>query len=101
MSKKSKFREYKAKAQVKLSMPLILKMAREMDKSEFLSELKSQWQPFVTRHSTLDEEMTKVNQRIKQSGLKKAFEIVGVTDADIREVLREIRKEKFSGEKER
>ena len=73
-------------------------MAREMDKDEFLAELKTQWQPFVTRHSTLDEEMTKVNQRIKQSGLKKAFEIVNITDADIRVTLKQIREEKFDNE---
>lgn len=95
MSKRGKFREYKAKAQVKLAMPIVLRMAREMDKGEFLNELKGQWTPFVKRNSTADEEMKAVEKRIKVSGLAKAFEVAGITSTDIRTVLREIRKEKF------
>ena len=60
-----------------------------------MNELKMQWTPFVTKHSTLDSEIKEVDKRIKMSGLKKVFEVAKVTDSDIRQILREIRKEKF------
>ena len=100
MSKGKKFREYKAKAQMKLALPVVLKMAREASKDdvlkqEFLAQLKPQWIPYVKQSSTIGEEMQAIEKRIKQSGLAKAFEVAGITSADIRKILEEIRSEKF------
>ena len=104
MSKGKKFREYKAKAQIKLAMPVVLKMAREASKDEFLkkeflAQLKPQWTPYVKQSSTIGEEMQAVEKRIKQSGLSKAFEVAGITNVDIRKILEEIRSEKFGKSK--
>jgi len=98
MSKGRKFREYTAKAQIKLSLPMVLALARRVPKEEFLSQLKPQWIPYIKRNSTIDEDMKAVEKRVKVSGLGSAFKVANITNADIRKVLEEIRSEKFDSD---
>jgi len=71
------------------------KMASNIEKEDFLRELKAKWYPYVKKHSDPEAEMRKASERISQSGpFKKAFEVVGITDEDIRKVITEIQAEK-------
>jgi catalase (peroxidase I) len=98
MSKGKKFKEYTAKAQIKLSLPMVLAIARKVPKEDFLSQLKPQWIPYIKENSTISDDITMVQKRIKLSGLSKAFEVAGITNTDIRKVLEEIRVEKYGVE---
>ena len=71
------------------------KMASFVGKDEFLKELKYKWWPYIRKHSDPDLEVKKARERISKSGpFKKTFEVVGVTDEDLREVIEQIQREK-------
>ncbi len=71
------------------------KLAAFIGKDEFLKELKVKWFPFVKKNSNTEDEVKKARERISESGaFKKTFDIVGITDEDIRQVIEEIQREK-------
>jgi len=69
--------------------------AKKINKEDLLSQLKAQWAPLVKKDANLEIEVKKAWDRIESSGLfRKVFDIVGITEEDIRKVLSEIIKEK-------
>lgn len=71
------------------------KLAGSIDKEDFLRQLKNGWYPHVQKDTPIEEEVSKALDRIANSGpFKRAFDMVGITEEDIRRVLTEIRKEK-------
>jgi len=69
-------------------------VARKIDKSEFLDQLREAWGPVVKRNSDIDTEVANAMERIRKSGFEKTFKAVGVTEDDIREVLLDIQNSK-------
>lgn len=71
------------------------KLAKGISKEEFLLQLKDQWHPYVKKHTPIEDELAAAMHRINKSGaFKAAFDEVGVTEEDIKQVLEEIREEK-------
>jgi preprotein translocase subunit SecA len=68
-------------------------MAKNIDKDDFLRQLKTAWAPHVNRDNSLEQEVLAAKARIEESPFKGAFNVVGVTDEDIRSILEEIRNE--------
>ena len=69
-------------------------IAKQIDKSVFLSQLKSAWYPVIESDCNVETEVANSSVRIKKSGFSKVFDTVGITTADIRQVITEIVKEK-------
>jgi len=66
--------------------------AKEMDKETFLGQLLEQWYPIVKSNADTEEEVKKARKKIdKSKWFKNIFDTVGVTDADIRGVIEDIK----------
>jgi len=70
-------------------------LAKEIDKDDFLEQLKDAWTPLVKKHTPIEDELVAAQERIDKSPYKKAFEVANITSEDIRELLEEIRDEKI------
>lgn len=70
------------------------RLAKNINKEDFLSQLKEAWRPYVKKNTPIEDELAAATERIEKSGFKKAFDTVGVTEDDIRTLLEEIREEK-------
>lgn len=71
------------------------KLARNISREDFLSQLKEAWRSKVKKHTPIEDELAAATERIERSGsFKIAFDTVGITENDIRTILEEIRKEK-------
>ena len=68
--------------------------AKLVNKDEFLTQLKAMWYPLIAKDADTETELTASTTRIKKSGFKKAFDIVGITDDDLRKVIDSIKAEK-------
>ena len=70
-------------------------LAGKIDKADFLRQLRESWYQHVKKGSDIEEELVKAKERINASGpFKAAFEKVGLSDDDLRSVLRSIQEEK-------
>lgn len=78
----------------KLAQKASVKLAGNIDKETFLSQLKEQWRPYVKKNADIEDEVTKARQRINGSDFKEAFDKVGITDDDLRVILKELQDEK-------
>jgi len=78
----------------KLAQKASIKLAGKVDKETFLSQLKEQWRPLVKKGADIEEAVTKARERINSSNFKEAFDKVGITDDDLRTILREVQEEK-------
>jgi uncharacterized protein YecA (UPF0149 family) len=68
------------------------KLSKGIDKEDFLTQLEEAWRPYVKRDSDIEQELVRARERINSSGaFKSAFENVGVTDDDLRQVLQNIK----------
>jgi len=71
------------------------KMAGAIDKEDFLRQLESAWYPYVGKHSSIEGEVEKARGRISKSGaFSKTFDVVGVTDEDLRTIIENIQAKK-------
>ena len=71
------------------------RLAENIDKESFLEQLKDAWYPHVKKNSDLDEEVKKARYRIDNSrGFKAAFDKVGVTDEELKDIIKEIQDSK-------
>lgn len=68
---------------------LLKRLAKQVDKEEFLKQLKEQWRPLL-KSTDVGVEGAKAYARIRQSKLKDVFDIVGVTQEDIKKVVQEL-----------
>ena len=73
---------------------LVARVAKHIGKEEFLSQLYTAWYPLIGKNADIDQEVQKAWERIKRSGMKGAFDAVGVTETDIRQTLESIIKDK-------
>ena len=71
------------------------KLAKSIDKEDFLRQLKAAWVPYVKKHTPIEEELAAAAARIKSSPFAGAFESAGIEESDIRTVLEEIREGKI------
>jgi len=77
----------------RLAQMASVKLAGNIDKKDFLSQLKEQWRPFVKRSSNIEDEVTKARERIEKSDFRGAFDKLGITDEDLRGVFKELQEE--------
>jgi len=70
------------------------RLARNINKDDFLRQLKDAWRPHVKKYTPIEDELAAAMRRIKGSGFQKAFNTIGVTESEILTVLEEIRGEK-------
>lgn len=71
------------------------KLAKKVDKEDFLEQLKEQWRPLIRKDSNIEVELKKAMERIKSPGpFSKAFEIVGITKDDIKRILKQLQEGK-------
>lgn len=75
---------------------LAKQMAKQISKSDFLNQLKVTWYPLIKINTDIEEDLVQTQKRIKKSGFKDVFVIVGVTGEDLKSVLKEIKEEKAS-----
>ena len=80
--------------QVKVAQKFQKRLASKIDKEEFLSQLKEQWKPYIKRNSDIEIGVSRVRASIVGSGFEEAFDKVGITDGDLRTILREVQEEK-------
>ncbi len=78
----------------RLAQKASVRLAGSIDKETFLKQLKEQWRPYVKKGSDIDDEVTRARVRINSSDFKEAFDKVGVTDDDLKRVLKELQDEK-------
>lgn len=71
-----------------------LEVASGIDKESFLTELADQWYDHVGKHADVEQEVVKARERIKKSGFEAVFDKVGITDDDLREVIKDIQEVK-------
>jgi len=68
---------------------LLRKLAKQIDKEEFLKQLKDAWRPLL-KSKSVARETSIAYARVRQSDMKEVFDIVGITEEDIRKVIRGI-----------
>lgn len=78
----------------KVSLALGTKLAKQISKEDFLDQLKEAWAPEL-KGKNVEDILSKSKKRIEKSGRKKLFDTVGITDDDLREVIKEIINEKL------
>ncbi len=70
-------------------------LAKNISKDDFLLQLKEAWRSHVKKHTPIEQELANAMARINSSGVfKVTFDMVGITEDDVRTVLEEIREEK-------
>lgn len=70
-------------------------LAKEISKEDFLAELRVKWWHLVKRTADTEEEIKKARLRIEGSKhFKGTFDIVGITDEDLRAVIEDIKARK-------
>lgn len=69
-------------------------VAGRIGKEEFLVQLEQAWFSVVKKDTDIDDEVDAARDRIKKSGFERVFKKVGITDADIRNVLENIKDQK-------
>lgn len=70
-------------------------LAKNIDKGDFLLQLKEAWHKHVKKHTPIEEELAAAMDRIESSPFEGAFKTVGITESDVRQILEEIREEKI------
>jgi len=76
------------------------KLAQNIDKEDFLKQLKEAWHQYVKKTTPIEQELAAAMNRINRTNSsRKVFETVGITEDDIRTVLEEIREEKVDSVK--
>lgn len=76
----------------KMALKMARKLAKNIDKEQFLSQLRLQWEPHLKGKAfDIDQELINAKERIKAEGFEEVFKIAGITDEDIKKVLGEIR----------
>ncbi|KKM73767.1 hypothetical protein LCGC14_1407170 [marine sediment metagenome] len=70
------------------------KLAKNIDKEDFLAQLKEAWRKHVKKHTPIEDELAAAMERIESSPFGGAFVTAGVTEGDIKTILEEIREEK-------
>ena len=73
-------------------------VAKRIPKDEFLSELKSAWISLIDKNADVDAKVGKAQERIKKSGYESVFKSAGITEDDLRTVIKEIQDEKSTPE---
>lgn len=68
--------------------------AKKIGKEEFLRQLEQAWFPHIKKDTDLEDDIGMAKERIRKSGYEFAFEKVGVTDGDLRELLVRIKSAK-------
>jgi len=71
-----------------------MEIAEGIDKESFLTELADQWYDHVSKNGDIEDEVKKARARIKKSGFEPVFDKVGITDDDLREVIKDIQEAK-------
>jgi uncharacterized protein YecA (UPF0149 family) len=66
------------------------KLAKNIDKESFLRQLEVSWAPYIGKDSDIEEEVRKARERMDKSSAKVAFDTVGITDDDLRKVIKVI-----------
>lgn len=67
------------------------KLAKGIDKEDFLDQLREAWRPLIKQGSDIELETKKAMERIASSGkFKVAFDAVDITEDDIRVIVKEI-----------
>ena len=79
-----------------MNTTLAKKVAQSIKKEDFLSQCKQAWYPLIKINSSTEDEVTAVLSRIKKSGFKEVFNIVGITEEDLKPLIEEIKNEKAS-----
>jgi uncharacterized protein YecA (UPF0149 family) len=79
----------------KVSSPLIRKtagrLAENIDKESFIEQLKMSWAPYIKKGADLETEVTKARERVNKAGpFSIAFTKLGLTDDDLRVILKDI-----------
>jgi uncharacterized protein YecA (UPF0149 family) len=88
-------RSYLEKTYAKNLVKAAPHIAGKIDKESFIEQLRQAWYPYVKKGSDLEEELAKARERIDTSGpFKAAFDRVGLTDDDLRDVLKSIQDDK-------
>jgi len=83
------------KAMAKIAGKQAARLAKNIDKEDFLAQLKEAWRPYVRRDSDIEEDVKQAMFRIDNSeDFKVAFTKIGVTEEDVRTILTEIKEEK-------
>lgn len=71
------------------------RLAENIDKEGFLEQLKVAWYPLVKKGSDIEIEVGKARERISKAGpYGTAFAKLGLTDDDLRGILKEIQDSK-------
>ncbi len=78
-----------------LQRQLALRTAKSISKADFIAQLKPQYAPLIRADTDIETELRSVLSRIKDSGFQEVFDVVGVTEDDIRQALKEIQAEKM------
>lgn len=88
-------RNFITKGKEKIVSKTAGRLAENIDKEDFLLQLKENWRPYVKKSSDIESELVKARERINKAGpFKITFDKVGVTDDNLRKILQEIMDEK-------
>ncbi len=77
-----------------VSKAMLPMVAKKIGKDEFLRQLQEAWAPVVPKNADIGTEVKTAWRRIEASGFRKAFDAVGITEADVRQVLVNIQENK-------
>ena len=70
-------------------------LAPKIKKDDFLDQLRVAWTPYIKKAANLEDELIKARDRINKSGpFKLAFDKAGITDDDLRQVIKDIQEGK-------
>jgi len=69
-------------------------VAKRIPKEEFLAGLEDAWLTTISKNSDTEDELKKALTRIKESGYEDVFKSAGVTEADLRQVIVNIKEGK-------
>jgi len=79
----------------KIGSQMAKRLAKQVGKEEFLEQLKGEWRSLPRNGNEVDIDLVIDGsmERIKKSGIKEAFDIVGITREDLKKVLVEVLRE--------
>jgi len=70
-------------------------LAPKIKKEDFLEQLRVAWTPYIKKAANVEEELVKARDRINKSGpYKYAFDRAGITDDDLKQVIKDIQDNK-------
>ena len=79
----------------KIGSQMAKRLAKQVGREGFLEQLKGKWRslPRNGNETDIDLVIDGSMERIKKSGIKEAFDIVGITREDLKKVLVEVLRE--------